>query len=86
MKVSKLKIKTKNRSYNVIVGSNIIKNLSKIFNDNSINFKKCLLVIDNKVPNKFIKKIKYNLKRKKKLRVFLIQAKLIKIKKLLISY
>ena len=67
MKVSKLKIKTKNRSYNVIVGSNIIKNLSKIFNDNSINFKKCLLVIDNKVPNKFIKKIKYNLKRKKKI-------------------
>jgi len=52
MKVSKLKIKTKNQSYNVIVGSNIIKNLSKIFNDNSINFKKCLLVIDNKVPNK----------------------------------
>ena len=38
MKVSKLKIKTKNKSYNVIVGSNIIKNLSKIFNDNSINF------------------------------------------------
>ena len=67
MKVSKLKIKTKNRSYNVIVGSNVIKNLSKIFNDNSINFKKCLLVIDNKVPNKFIKKIKYNLKRKKKI-------------------
>ena len=67
MKVSKLKIKTKNRSYNVIIGSNIIKNLSKIFNDNSINFKKCLLVIDNKVPNKFIKKIKYNLKRKKKI-------------------
>ena len=38
MKASKLIIKTKNQSYNVIVGSNIIKNLSKILNDNSISF------------------------------------------------
>ena len=66
MKTSKLKVKTKNRYYRVIIGSNIIENISKILNDNSINFEKCLLVIDNKVPNKFIKKIKYNLKRKKK--------------------
>ena len=57
MNTSKLRIKTKNQSYNVIVGNNLIKNLLKILNDNLINFNKCLLVIDNKVPNKFIIKI-----------------------------
>ena len=64
MKASKLIIKTKNQSYNVIVGSNIIKNLSKILNDNSINFNKCLLVIDKKVPKKYVKKINFLLKKK----------------------
>ena len=42
MNISKLKIKTKNQSYNVIVGNNLIKNLLKILNDNLINFNKCL--------------------------------------------
>ena len=66
MKPSKLKIKTKNQSYNLVIGSNIIKKILKILKDNSINFKKCLLVVDNKVPKKFLKKITFNLKKKKK--------------------
>ena len=57
MNTSKLRIKTKNQSYNVIIGNNLIKNLLKIFNDNLINFNKCLLVIDSKVPKKLIKKL-----------------------------
>ena len=57
MSASKLRIKTKNQSYNVIVGSNLIKNLLKILNKSFINFNKCLLVIDNKVPKKLIIKI-----------------------------
>ena len=53
---SKIKIKTKNQSYNVIVGNNLTKNLLKILKDNFINFNKCLFVIDSKVPKKFLKK------------------------------
>ena len=45
-------VKTKTQSYNIIIGNNLIKNLSKILKDNSMNFKKCLLVIDKKVPKK----------------------------------
>ena len=67
MNASKLKIKTKNQSYNIIVGNNLIKNLLKILNDNLVNFNKCLLVIDNKVPKKFITKINFLLKKKKKI-------------------
>jgi len=66
MNSSKLRIKTKNQSYNIIVGNNLIKNLLKILNDNLINFNKCLLVIDNKVPKKLIIKINSLLKKKKK--------------------
>jgi len=62
----KLKIKTKNQSYNVFVG----KNLLKILNKNFINFNKCLLVIDNKVPKKFIKKINFLLKKKRKIYLY----------------
>ena len=64
MKTANLKIKIKNQSYNVIIGSNIIKNFSKILNDNLISFNKCLLIIDNKVPKKHIKKINFLLKKK----------------------
>jgi len=66
MNTSKLRIKTKNQSYNVIVGNNLIKNLLKILNDNLMNFNKCLLVIDNKVPKKFIIKINSLFKKKEK--------------------
>ena len=56
---SKIRIRTKNQSYNVIVGNNLIKDLLKILKNNSISFNKCLLVIDNKVPKKFINKINF---------------------------
>ena len=62
----KLKIKTKNQSYNVFVGKNLLKILNKSF----INFNKCLLVIDNKVPKKFIKKINFLLKKKRKIYLY----------------
>ena len=86
MKPSKLKIKIKNQSYNVVIGPNLIRNFSKILNDNLINFKKCLLVIDNKVPKNYLKKIISVLKKKKNLLIFLIQAKSIKTKKVSINY
>ena len=75
---SKIKIRTKNQSYNVIVGNNLTKNLK----DNLIKFDKCLLVIDDRVPKKLLIKINLLLKKKINLNIFLIQVKLIKVKKL----
>tara|TARA_B100000900_G_scaffold400535_1_gene404241 strand:- start:165 stop:1301 length:1137 start_codon:yes stop_codon:yes gene_type:complete len=64
MKLINLKIKTQNQHYNIVIGSNLISNISKILKDNSINFKKCLLVIDKNISNKIILKIKKSLKKK----------------------
>ena len=64
MKHAQLKIKTKNKTYNLIIGSNLLINLNKILKNNLISFEKCLLVIDNKVPKKFVKKINKNFKKK----------------------
>ena len=64
MITSKIKIKTKNQSYNVILGNNLTKNLLKILKNNFINFNKCLFVIDSKVPKKFLKKINLLFKKK----------------------
>ncbi len=57
MKHTKLLIKTNSQVYPIIIGSNLIKNLKKIFKENSIKFNQCLLVIDKNVPNKMITKI-----------------------------
>ncbi len=65
MKPIKLNVKTKLDNYHIIIGSNIIKNLPIYLNKNSINFKKCLLFIDKKVPNKLVSKINQSFKRKK---------------------
>ena len=65
MKPIKLKIKTKSENYPIIIGSNIIKNLSLYLNKNSINFNQCLLIIDKKVPSIMVSKITTSLKKKK---------------------
>ena len=56
MSDSKIKIKTRNQAYNIIIGYSLIKKLKKILKNSSLNFNKCLLVIDKKVPKKLIKK------------------------------
>ena len=61
----KLKVKTKLENYKIIIGSNIIKNLNSYLNKNSIFFTKCLLVVDNNIPNKMIAKITKSLKKYK---------------------
>jgi len=66
MKIYKLKVKTKNQIYNIIIGTNILKYFSKILKNNKINFNKCLLIIDNNIPKKILEKIKFSLKNKKK--------------------
>ena len=65
MKPIKLKINTKSENYSIIIGSNIVKNLTLYLNKNSIYFNQCLLVIDKRVPSKMVSKISKSLKKKK---------------------
>jgi 3-dehydroquinate synthase len=64
MKPIKLKINTKTQKYSIIIGSNLGANISKILKENSINFKKCLLIIDRNISKQFISKIKKSLNKK----------------------
>ena len=64
MKQYKLLVKTSSEKYPIIIGSNLISNISKILKDNLINFEKCLVVIDKNISKKSIKKIKESLKSK----------------------
>ena len=63
MRPIKLVIKTNSEKYPIIIGRNLISNLSQIFKKNSINFKKCLLVLDKNIPNRYVKQISKSLKR-----------------------
>ncbi len=65
MKQAKLTIVTKTEKYPIIIGSNLTSNVSKIFKLNSIDFEKCLIVVDRNVPKKFVSNIKRSLKNKK---------------------
>ena len=65
MKPIKLNVKTNSDNYPIIIGSNLIKNLSSHLSKNSIIFDQCLLVVDKNVPKKLINKISQGLKKKK---------------------
>ena len=64
MKQTRLNIITKTEKYPIIIGSNLTSNVSKIFKLNSIDFDKCLIVVDKNVPKKFISNIKRSFKNK----------------------
>ena len=70
MKITKLKINTKTKKYSILIGSGLISNFSRILNQNSIEFRNCLLLIDSNVPTRMIKKVLKSLKNKK---IFLIK-------------
>jgi len=57
MKPIKLIVKTNSEKYSIIIGRKLISNLSQIFKKNSIDFKKCLLVLDKNISNKYVKQI-----------------------------
>ena len=57
MNVVKLKVKTNNNKYPIVIGNGVIGKLSKFLRESSINFNQCLIVVDNKVPKNLIKKI-----------------------------
>ena len=65
MKTTKIKVNTSGGSYPIVIGSGLTNKLSKVLNQNSIKFNKCILVIDNKVPKILIKKIIKSLDKKK---------------------
>ncbi len=65
MKPIKLKINTKTQRYPIVIGSNLIPNISKILKNNGINFNQCLLVYDKNVPSKFLSQIKKSINNKK---------------------
>ena len=62
--MKKITVNTYSQKYSIIIGSKLISNLQKIIKDNSINFLKCLLVIDKNIPRQKINIIKNNLKKK----------------------
>ena len=64
MNIIKLQVKTNNQKYPIIIGHNIINKLKKIFKENNINFNQCLIIIDNKIPKKFVKSILRSLPKK----------------------
>ncbi len=65
MTIFKIIVKTKSENYKIYIGSNLINNLRNSLKKNSIDFEKCLLVIDNNVPKILINKISKSLKGKK---------------------
>ena len=64
MALIKLKVKTKNQTYPIIIGSGVSNKLYKFLKENSINFNQCLIIADNRVPKKMIKKILISLQKK----------------------
>ena len=61
MKPIRLKIKTKLHNYQIIIGNNLVSNIFKISKKNSVKFKKCLIIIDNNISKRIVKKIKRSL-------------------------
>jgi len=58
MKTIKLFVKTKTEKYPILIGSNLISKLSKLLKENTIRYKKSLIIIDTNVPKKFQTKVK----------------------------
>jgi len=65
MSLIKLQVKINNYKYPIIIGNDAINELTKLLKVNSIKFNQCLVVVDNKIPKKIIKKILNFLPKKK---------------------
>ncbi len=64
MKTKRLIVGSSSGKYPILIGFNLISKIPQIFKQNRINFTKCLLFVDEKVPKKFLKKIRKSLKGK----------------------
>ena len=72
MKPIKLIINTKKERYPVLIGSNLIFNLSMLIKNNSIGFHKSLIVVDKNIPQKLVSIVKKSLK--KNITIFYMDA------------
>ena len=52
MKKTKIVVNTKTKKYSIFIGSGILNNSANIFKKNKIKIKKCLIVVDKKIPKK----------------------------------
>jgi len=64
MNLIKLKVKTNNQNYQIIIGNNILHKIQKFFKEHSINFNQCLIVADSNAPKKLINRILSSLEKK----------------------
>ena len=72
MKMHKLIVSTKSEKYPILIGSNLIQNFSQIIKKYSLNFQKCLIIVDKNVPKKQVSIIQKKLKTKFKILYFII--------------
>ncbi|MDA9663291.1 3-dehydroquinate synthase [Candidatus Pelagibacter sp.] len=70
MKKTSLKVRSKNHEYKIIIGNNLLVNFETIIKKNSVNFNKCLIVVDNNVPKNKLKKLKIAKNKKKIFYIF----------------
>ena len=56
MRTKRLIVNTNSDTYPIIIGSNVLTNLSKILRENSLNGNKFLFVIDKNVPKNLFQK------------------------------
>ena len=70
MKKIKLNVKTKSKTYSIIIGKNIIAQIHNILKSNNINFEKALIVVDTKIPKKKLSILKKTIISKKKIILF----------------
>ena len=67
MKKIKLNVKTKSKTYPIIIGKNVITQISNILKSNNINFEKSLIIVDTKLPKKTLSILKKKIFSKKKI-------------------
>ena len=73
-----IKVKTKSKSYPIIVGKSIINEIPNILKSNNLSFEKCLIIVDSKIPKNKLKIIKKKLFLRRNLFIILMQLKKIK--------
>ena len=57
MSLIKLRVKTNNKKYLIVIGNNILNKIRKFLTESSINFNQCLIIADSNVPKKLINKV-----------------------------
>ena len=65
MKKTNLIVKTDSHKYSIVIGDGLLNNISTELKKKFLNFNKCLIIVDKKVPKKLMNNITKVLKGKK---------------------